>query len=324
VSWTWSNPQARTGTIDKVPVEPSAQGLYDKLFGTTPPPSGMPAPAPRKPIVDRVLASYKRLRDGDRRLSADDRRRLDDHIARLSELERKLAATAAPPSGATCSARKRPDDNLPFQEQPAPKATKYFQLLNDTIAMAFACDASRIATMHIHLIFSDYGGNWHQDVAHNFDADDKQAILVAGLQQTFAGAIVDLAAKLDAVEDSPGVSVLDNTLLQWTQESGPSTHDAQDMTIVTFGAAGGYFKTGMFVDYRNLAKSASYAGKQMGLQHRQWLATALQAMGIPRAEWERDGQPGYGVTFRDAAWTKAVNASVFDKSSNPIPVVTAG
>jgi hypothetical protein len=36
------------------------------------------------------MASYRSLRDGNRRLSAADRQRLDDHLDRLAELQRRV------------------------------------------------------------------------------------------------------------------------------------------------------------------------------------------------------------------------------------------
>ena len=57
-------------------------------------------PAPRAPIVDSVLANYNRLRQSNKRLSAADKQRLDDHVARIAELQRKLTTTV---SGASCS-----------------------------------------------------------------------------------------------------------------------------------------------------------------------------------------------------------------------------
>jgi hypothetical protein len=325
-SFVWSNPQARSGTIQKVDVDTSSLSLFNKLFvpgGTT-----TPAAPPRKPIIDRVLQNYQSLRQSNRRLSADDKLRLDAHVAQLSELQRRVSVVPAPMK--SCGSYTKPTDDSSSHQKDSPlEGAKDYQLLNDVIAMAFACGTSRVATLHCHLTFSDYSGNWHQDVAHQWQDAGKQMILVAGLQKTFEGAIVDLAAKLDAIEESPGVSVLDNTLYQWTQESGWSTHDAQDMPIVTFGSAAGYFKTGMFVDFRNVGSSAAHLdifGKQQqtcGLWVRQWLATALQAMGIPPSEFEKNGKTGYGDAYYSPSYAKAVHSDVIDKASDPVPIVAA-
>jgi hypothetical protein len=191
------------------------------------------------------------------------------------------------------------------------------------LAAAFACGVTRVATVGILATFSDYGGSWHQDIAHMAGGASQQQTLATGLQQTFEFAIADLAAKLDAIEDAPGTSILDNTLLTWTQESGPATHNAQGLTVVTFGGAAGFFKTGLFVDYRNTTPSVSYGGQNSGLLLRQWLATVLQAMGIPRADFESGGRPGYGDPHEDGNWAKNVRPEVRSNASDVVPVIKA-
>jgi hypothetical protein len=330
LSFAWSNPQAKSGTIQKVAVQTSSGGLFMDVFGSGGGGS-TPAPvAPRPAIVDKVLASYKALRQSNRRLSADDRQRLDDHMARLAELQRKLAVSPGASTPKTCTKTAPAQTTTIKDDNPgAAGAVERHGLLNDVLAMGLACGASRVATIHVHYPFHDYGGSWHQDVAHQWPDPAKQAMLVQGLQRTFEGAILDLAAKLDAIDDAPGVSVLDNTMLQWTQESGWSTHDAQDMPIVTFGGAGGSYKTGLFVDYRNTGRSTAHLdvfGQQKqfcGLWLRQWQAAVLQAMGVPRAEFERNGRTGYGDPFWSSGYDKAVHPDVINKASDPIPIITA-
>lgn len=321
-SWTWSNPATKSGAIQKVQVESSALALFDKLVA-----GGMSKPMgpTRAPIVDKVLANYKHLRESDRRLSKHDRQRIEDHMGALAELERRVKSTA---NSASCAEFTKPtqDSSSGGSLDNPTAATRFFGLLNDVIAMSFACGSSRIATVWIHSAFADYPGSWHQDTAHQWQNADAQQRLVAGLRNTFEFAILDLANKLDAIELSPGRTVLDSTLYQWTQESGWATHDAQDMPIVTFGGAGGYFKTGQFVDFRSLGarNHLDIFGQQKqftGLWVRQWLATALQAMGVPPAEFEQNGKTGYGDAFYSSGYDRAVHANVINRASDPVPIV---
>ena len=274
----------------------------------------------RKPIVDRVLLNYKQLRESDRRLSKEDKQRLDDHIGRLAELERKF--TIKPKI--SCSATQPTADSRTFDNDRRTDP-QFFSLVNDVIAMSFACDTSRLATVCIlSTFFLDYGGNWHQDVAHRAREPEPQSMLTKSNQLTFESTILDLAAKLDSIEDAPGVSVLDNTLVQWTQEAGPSTHDAQALPIVTFGGAGGYFKTGKYVDYRCLIPNAKTGfGDYLGLPYRRWLANVLMSMGLSPSDYESGGVKGYGDAFSDA-WhaTHAPKDSRGPTAGDPLPVVT--
>src|SRR5204863_899500 len=85
ISFGFSNPSAASGTVQNIRGAESSLELFHRIFV----PAGTPHGG-RVPVVDRVLQSYQRLRNGNRRLSAADRQRLDDHMDRLAELQRKL------------------------------------------------------------------------------------------------------------------------------------------------------------------------------------------------------------------------------------------
>ena len=280
-----------------------------------------------------MLESYKRLRNGNARLSAADKQRLDDHIARLAELERKLTV------GASCGGVKKPtDDANKHNGNSAAEAARYGQLFNEVVNAAFVCGTSRIGVLGYGSTesFVAYGGDWHQEVAHQWQSADKQALLVQSYQRLFEGIFLDLASKLD-VEEAPGMTYLDNSLLVWTQESGMETHGSVSVPVVTFGGAGGYFNTGLFADYRRTDNPASKydpgAGnaQYMGLLYSQWLATVLEGMGLPPTEFERWGHKGYGVPFlTKETWTPGfkkhytdTSSRYFQSASDPLPLLKA-
>ena len=295
ISWRYSNPAQKTGTIENVRGYASSLDLFNTIF--VPPDVVTPR---RAPIVDRVLESYKRLRNGNRRLSSLDRQRLDDHMARIAELQRKLNAKAS------CGAVATPtDDANRHTALSGAEATQYGELFNDVVVAAFICGTSRLGVLGLgyNEQLAGYAGDWHQDVAHQWQLPDKQVFLVSAYQRLFSTLLLDLAEKLDAVDETPGVTYLDNSLLVWSQECCMSTHDSVSLPVVTFGSAGGYLKTGQLVDYRRTTSADSKydpgAGGVMylGLLYNQWLATVLQAMRIPPAEFELWGHKGYGVPY---------------------------
>jgi Protein of unknown function (DUF1552) len=305
-SFTYANPQAKTGAVNNIQPSSDAAGMFRNLFSGA---TSTPVPVvSRKPIVDRVLQSYRDLAKGNRRISVDDKSRLDAHVSHLAELERRLKVSQ--PSSAQCGNLKAPGGD--------------YQGMNDVIAFAFACGTSRVATISLPAgTYGNHSGNWHQDVAHN--AGSNQPKLTECLQRSFDLVFVDLMKKLEALEVAPGVTALDLSLVQWTQEAGWNTHDAQDMAIVTAGSANGFFKTGLFVDYRSTKKMkmfGSYQQQMLGLMHRQWLATALQAMGVPPSEFEKNGKAGYGDPLMSADFLAAVPAQIHQNASQPVPIIT--
>lgn len=313
VSWNYSDPAARSGTIDQVRGYTSSLELFKKIFVA--PTTG----ATRAPIVDRVLANYKRLRNGNTRLSAADRARLDDHIARIAELQRKLTA-----GGASCGSITPPTDDANKHNGNSPdEQARQLSLFNEVAAAAFMCGTSRIAVLAFGETssFVSYGGDWHQEVAHQWQLADKQPLLVQSYQRFFESVFLDMARRLD-VEEAPGLTYLDNSLLVWTQESGMETHGSVSVPVVTFGSAAGQLNTGLLCDYRRTTVAASQydagAGDKqvLGLLYNQWLATVLQAMGVPPAEFERWGHKGYGVPFiTKESWTPPFAKHYGDTSS---------
>jgi len=295
LTYFWSNPMTRMGTIQQVDGTVDSLELFDQVFGPI-----MTGPA-RRPVVDRVLENYRRLRNSTARLSTDDRRRLDEHMQGLSELERRLSATVS------CGMISRPTrGSLPvirtmdYGRNPTSQAQAY-QLYNDVVALAFACGASRLAVIYADPTFSTFAGDWHQDIAHKAHLPGmvEQRTTLAAHQHFFSEIFLDLARKLDAITDADG-TVLDQTLLVWSQESGNHTHENQSMPLVTFGGAGGALRTGSYIDYRETSREigSRFQGtpepRHPGLSWNQWLANALEVMGIPRAQWEEPGG-GYGL-----------------------------
>ncbi len=323
-SFGYSNTTAKTG-VQAMNIETSSRALFDRLVAGPSKPAD-PAQPSRPRISDRVLTNYRSLRESNRRLSADDRRRLDDHIARLDELERVLKESGS--SQLSCDPRAPSGDSSGSGGSDPTSASRYYGLLNDIIVAAFSCGTTRIATISVNQTFSSYGGNWHQSIAHQHASAGPQATLAEAHQASFSGVFADLVKKLDAVEVAPGRTLLDDALVQWTQESGWRTHEAQDMPIVTAGSAAGFFKTGFYVDYRSqnarahLRPFGGASPEFLGLQHRQWLASVLQAMRVPRSEFEFGGKTGYGDAYVHTSYTPAVHADVINKASDPLAIIT--
>jgi hypothetical protein len=331
VAFGFSNPSLGTGTVQNIRGARSSLELFRRVFA----PAGMGLTA-RVPVVDRVLDSYRRLRNGDRRLSAADRRRLDDHMDRLAELERKLHA----PFPASCGGATAPSDDSALHSTLDPAdAVRYAQLYNQVVAAAFTCGASRLAVLGLgdEQRFVDFAGDWHTDVAHHYVEPDKQDLLVRSYQRVFESVFLDMAQRLDA-EEADGFTYLDNSLLVWTQESGMSTHDSISVPIVTAGSAAGFFRTGLSVDYRRTGNQNSRFQPLLdgeltyaGMLYNQFLATVLQAMGMPPDEFERWGHKGYGVPFVEGPGTNLpvtkhyenTSSRYFQIASNVLPFIQA-
>lgn len=317
LSWGYSNPVNRSGDIEEIASVSNPVTMFRRVFV---PDEAETEESARPPIVDRVRESYRSLRQSNLRLSASDRRRLDDHMERLSELERRLTATAT--RRASCHGLIEPgrDTNDPIA---------YHSALNDVVVAAFLCGTSRIAVIRvIEADFVPYDGDWHQEVAHEYASPEPQRLLQEANQKAFEHAVLDLAHKLDVVE-AEGQSVLDSTLIQWTQESGDKTHNARSIPVVTIGGAGGKLKTGNYCDYRrknNAGLLANGYGGYSGLLYAQWLATALQSMGVASEEFqniEHNADAGYGHPYISGDYASVHADGVVENATNPLPFIGA-
>jgi len=286
----------------------SAQELFDTLLAGT---ASSPTGDMRTPVVDRVLDSYQRLRQGNRRLSREDLARLDQHIGAVAELQRSLNSSLA----ARCVVPERPaKDNLSLRPMDGfpDRNVEFFVELNQVLAVALNCGASRVVTFQLDennqaLTFTSraaQGEDWHNNVAHTAASDENGQALIRDFNRVFFSRVyLDLVTRLDALSDGMGGTLLDRSLVAWGQESGQLTHWAFSMPVVTAGSAGGAIRTGSYCDYRNMNYrwgGDSGSGNEAmllwpGLIYNQWLSSMMLAMGVPASEWVDDAHPGFGA-----------------------------
>jgi hypothetical protein len=300
VSFYYANPDAKSGGIVPIAGTADSQAVFNKVFVA---PQSGPV-SKRTPVVDQVLANFQRLRQSNRRLSTADKQRLDEHLARLQEIQRRSKVVIS------CAGVTPPTANASmYWKYPGPqgvaKSVPAFQLLNDVIVAAFLCGTSRIATMDGQAStapFTDYLGVFHGTIdfhglihltSQTADASlatQSQVQVFPAWQRYFENVFVDLISKLDT-DNGTGGSLLDDCLVVWEQECAHITHNQASIPIITGGGAGGALKTGSYIDYSNPMVSRVYMGGAMqrfnpGLIWNQWMGVKLQAMGIPRSEYE--------------------------------------
>jgi hypothetical protein len=299
VSFYWGNSEKKSGGIVPIAGTNDSLTLFNKIFvvaGT-----GM---STRIPVIDQVYVNYQRLLQSNRRLSTDDRMRLEEHMTRIAEIQRRAHVVAS------CPAITRPTTNASqYWQYPNPQgiqnSIQAFQLLNDIIVAAFQCGTCRIATLDADLAqgpFTNFVGGYQGTVDfHSLihltsqtndptQAMTSQSIVWSAWQGYFEKAFLDLVTKLN-VDDGTGSTLLDSCLVVWEQECGSITHSQVSVPIITAGSAGGNIRTGSYIDYRNRAVSRSFnsAANQVfnpGLVWNQWMGVKLQAMGVSPSEYE--------------------------------------
>lgn len=296
---------------------------------------------PRASLVDRVHQDYVRVARGangpGRRISRDDRVRLEEYMSNLSTIGERMRAMQSAgctvPSVTMAQRALRTREGEADWEWTGAAATaqqrvedqrQALELYNMLLVHAFSCGSTRIVVRQLSALrdqwdpaiyntpsmFEASRTDAHAMTFHNHFLEDRQRHIMRSQRFFFQYGFADLVSRLEATQVVPGVTMLDQALVYWGSESGPSTHNAKCLPTILAGRAGGYFSTGNYVDYTNRARSIRGRYGDMwlaGLPQNRLLANIAQAMGLTPAEYElndtayatkfasRGGKvPGYG------------------------------
>jgi hypothetical protein len=243
----------------------------------------------RRSILDHVQPDYTRLRA---KLGAADAARLDTHLASIRELERSLTVAAptvsgacTPPDAGAWPADKSKGNVAGPNEDFVPLGHAQMDLL----ASAIACNLTRVATLQWGGtgVYAPHLGAAFRADHHTISHDDQSApgSPIEVIQNWYAKHFAYLLAKLDAMPEGNG-TVLDNTAVVWFSEIAQGTHEHYDMPFVIAGGAGGYFKTGRYLNLnpgsKHVVLNPSWArNPPYGRTHNDLFLTFMDMMGAP-------------------------------------------
>jgi len=228
-------------------------------------------------VLDSVGADLNRLRP---RLGADDKRRIDAHLASLESVQRQLNDLAS----AACTVPPREDsDNF--------DALGRFQM--DLIVQALKCDLTRVCSIQWSTGQSNIRHTWlgHMDSHHSISHKNRTESpdwarsqfyvqVATAIDHWYATQYAYLLGQLDAIDAGDGTSLLDNTVVVWVNEQQRgigNNHRWQRMPFVLGGSCGGYFTSG------SVAVDAG---------HGDLYVTLMQALGMPDMQF---GIPEYSL-----------------------------
>jgi hypothetical protein len=253
--------------------------LYKRVFeGFSPPASTADEDAAkallaqRKSVLDAVTSEFAALNS---RLSAEDRATLDAHLTLVRDVERRLALGMG-----DCSKPEEPPQFDPVSEVDMPSIA---ELELDLLALAFACDLTRVASFQVSTALNRIRYPWLESMGEGHalshsgvsDANAKNQLILR--QSWHASLIARLFDRLATVPEGDGTA-LDNTLLFWGNEvSMGTTHTHDNMPFLLAGGTWA-FRTGRFVQYPE--KNS----------HADLLVSLLNAMGVEDTTF---GDPAY-------------------------------
>jgi hypothetical protein len=255
------------GAGEPLPPESDPFTMFTRLFGNGADPVTLARlKAERQTVLQGVKASYDRIGQV---VGADDRAKLEQHLEAVREIERRLTSGTDP--GPACST---PDLGAPFDVAAAEAYPQAGARQMDLLAMALACDLTRVATLQWSSSGSAQRFPWldvndsHHLLSHSSDTDTTSQTKLTKIDTWYARQVAYLIAKLKSLPEGDG-TVFDNTVILWfTELAKGNTHSRRAMHLLLAGSCGGHFRTG-----RHLAYS--------GQSHNNLLVSLLNAMDVP-------------------------------------------
>ena len=272
------------GPAQPLPPENSPYAAYQRMFGEA---SADPAALARKQaqrtaVLDRVSGDYNRLRS---KLGASDREKLDIHVGAINEIQKRLEKGVVE-FGGQCQPLTLGD---PVEASRYSNMPIVGTLQMDLLAMALACDITRVASIMwtrsaSYPVFTWIPGtnitDGHHSLAHKGDENTAKVEQNTLINIWYAEQLAYLIDKLKAIPEGNG-TVFDNTVIFVTNEqSRGNNHDRREMPYLLCGSAGGHFRTG-----RYLTMSSETA-------HNKLLVSLLHAFGIQE---DKFGNSEYGT-----------------------------
>jgi hypothetical protein len=187
-----------------------------------------------KSVLDDVQDDLKKVAAS---VSAEDRRLLDEHAAFVREMEQELKATKDDDVGHAVpeidAGVKKENDNIPHISK----------MQIDLMVNSFVADFARIATLQFTNSVGMARMHWldisegHHELSHLPDNDAKAVEKLTKINMWWCEQMAYLAKRLSETPEPGGDgSLLDNTLILWTNELGKgNSHTLDNIPFVLVG-----------------------------------------------------------------------------------------
>jgi hypothetical protein len=216
--------------------------MFSKLYGCVKDQEAL------KSVLDDVRQDLDQVRA---KVSAEDRRLLEEHAAFVREMEQQLKAEKARTDGPAAPQLepgvKEGNENLPRQSR----------MQIDLLVHSFVADFARIATLQYTNSVGQARMKWigvderHHELSHKPDNDKDAQDQLTKINKWFCGELAYMAKKLaDTPEPGGEGSMLDHTTIVWTNELGQgNSHTLNNIPFLLVGGGIG-FKMGRSLKFK--------------------------------------------------------------------------
>jgi hypothetical protein len=293
--------------IVNLPAYGNAGAAFDLLFNFSKP-SNL---ARGSTVISRILASYTSLKNSPK-ISAEDRRVLDNQMTLLSSVETRLKKIV-------------PVTNAGARYAEPVGVNEYYQQMVDLGVLALQTGVTQVVTLTIYEAPDVTPNQWHGE-SHNYETVPTPNFSKA-VKWVADNVFLRAITKMSQVTEANGQSLLDNSVVFWGNElSAGQGHTNENMPVIMAGSAGGYIKTGRLLDYMRYSEpqipqgnggDSTYAGRL----YNQLLVTILQSMGVPPEVYQRDGRLGYALNISASAERNLRYATQLAEAHQILPLI---
>ena len=219
-----------------------------------------------KSILDDLQGDLNTLASN---VNSEDRRLLDEQTTFVREMERELSSGPADGIGHAVP------DLEPGVKEEADNMPRLSKMQIELMVNSFASDFTRVATLQytnsvgdakMRFLGVDQG---HHELSHNPDDDEKSQEKLTKINKWYAEQVAYLAKRLaETPEPGGGGSLLDNTLIVWTNELGKgNSHTLDNIPFVLVGN-GLDFKMGRSLKFGKVPHNRLLMSLAHGFGHR--------------------------------------------------------
>jgi hypothetical protein len=268
---TWTRMVYTGGNKPVAPIDDPYQ-MFAKLYGR------MKDRESLRSILDDVQEDLKKVQP---LVSSEDRHLLEEHATFVREMEKTLQADdlAASKGKDEAAASKDVGHAVPELEQGVKEDNENMPKLSkmqiDLMVNSFAADFARVATLQYTHSVGGARMKWldvdegHHELSHHPDSDEKTQVKLTRINKWYCEQMAYMAKRLAETPEPGGPgSLLDNTLIIWTNELGKgNSHTLDNIPFVLVGN-GLDFKMGRAIKYRKVAHNRLLLSLAHGFGHR--------------------------------------------------------
>jgi hypothetical protein len=230
------------------PYEINPKLVFDRLFASQDERSGTTIAERdfyRKSILDYVQDNTRKLRE---RLATADRRKLDQYLTGVREVEQRIqnAASRVDVSGRGIL---RPE-GIPADFD------RHLKLMCDLMVLAFETDSTRSVSFMLSKEATDRNYPWlgftdgHHELSHHGGDEEKNHKLRL-IDRYHISTLAYLVEKMVSVEQPDGSNLLDHSMVLFGSGiSDGDRHDHVNLPVILLGKGGGAIRSGQYVNCR--------------------------------------------------------------------------